>query len=129
MSRSTLVLLSAWGGIAVLVAAGLGFTFMNRSPETRPDRWPDDMRTSFVDSCVKSCRASPGVTPDRYPQCDQMCKCTVDEAEKSISSTDLTMIFLAEKTGLASSEQKEKMKKLMDTTRACATKVAKGRTG
>ena len=125
MSKSTLLLLSAWGGIALLVAAALSFTFANRSPSAPPDRWPEKMRTSFVDSCVKTCRASPGITADRYPQCDQMCKCTVDEAEKFMSSTDLTMIFVAEKTGLASSEQKEKLKKLMDTSRACATKIAK----
>jgi hypothetical protein len=124
MSKSTLVLLSLLGGVAVLVAIVLVAIPWPGGKDAAPGRWPENERTSFIDSCVKSCRNSPGVTPDRYPLCDKACTCSADEGEKIIGSTELVAIYFGEKTGLASDEQKAKLQKLKDLSMACAKKSA-----
>jgi hypothetical protein len=124
MSRSTLVLVSLLGGIAVLVAIVLVAIPRQGGKDAAPGRWTESERTSFIESCVKSCRNSPGVTPDRYPLCDKACTCTADEGEKIIGSAELVAIYLGDKTGLASDDQKAKLQKLKDIGLACAKKSA-----
>ena len=57
--------------------------------------------------------------------CDQVCACAADEGEKFVTVNELAMIIMAEKVGMASSEQKEKMQRLKNASLACAQKLAR----
>ena len=74
MSANTRLLAIIVGAVVLIAAvAGVAF-YLQRGQETgapgplaTPGRWPASERTAFIDSCVKSCRTSPGVTAERYP--------------------------------------------------------------
>ena len=128
MSRTQLAFLSAVAGGAVFVAIALAVLPLQDDPKASapppPSHWPADQRASFIENCVKSCRNTPGATAAAYPLCDQVCGCAADEGEKFVTVSELAMIVLAQKIGMASSEQKEKMQRLKDASLACARKLA-----
>src|SRR5258707_782261 len=99
MSGRTRLLAAIIGGLAVIaLIAGVAITVQrgqDAQSSGEPGRWPAAERTSFIDSCVKSCRAAPGVTPARYPVCDQACRCSADEAEKIVTSQELVEMYKA----------------------------------
>ena len=106
--------------LIVIVAAAI---LINRLPDVEPSepgRWPASERASFIDSCVKSCRASPGVTADRYPLCDRACKCSADEAEKMVTAHELVDMYKAMQSGKATKEQNEKLEKMKAAGIVCA---------
>ena len=120
----TRLLAAILGGVAV-IALIAGAVFMLRNQDTTPSepgRWPPGERTAFIDSCVKSCRASPGVTPARYPICDQACKCSADEAEKMVTAQELVEMYKAMQSGKATKEQNDKLEKMKATGVACTQK-------
>jgi hypothetical protein len=123
-----LVFLSALAGGAVLVAIALAVLPLKddpkASPPPSPSHWPESQRASFIENCVKSCRNAPGAAAAAYPLCDQACGCAADEGEKFVTVNELAMIVLAEKVGMASSEQKEKIQKLKDASLSCMRKLA-----
>jgi hypothetical protein len=88
-------------------------------PKQSSDHWPKEHRNAFIEACNKKCKASPGVTPDRYALCDKGCLCSADEAEKIMTSAELVQYYLAEKAGLVSSEQKKKVQKIGEAGVAC----------
>jgi hypothetical protein len=124
--------LSALAGGAVLVAIALAVLPLPDVPRAAPSppsppppsHWPQSQRMTFIENCVQSCRNAPGVTAATNPVCDQVCACAADEGEKLVTVNELAMIVMAEKVGLASSEQKEKMQRLKDASLACAQKIA-----
>jgi hypothetical protein len=119
--------LAIFGGLAAIaLIAGIVIT-LQRGQETgppgplaTPGRWPAAERTAFIDSCVKSCRASPGVTADHYPLCDQACKCGADEAEKTVAAEELMEIYKAMQSGNATKDQNDKLEKMKAAGIACA---------
>ena len=121
MSGNTRLLAAIFGGIAV-IALIVGAVVMLRDQSTEPGRWPKAERAAFIDSCVKSCRNSPGVTPDRYPICDQACKCSADEAEKMVTASELVELYKAIQGGKATKEQNDKLEKMKAAGLACAQK-------
>jgi len=125
-------LLAIFGGAAVIaLIAAVAITLLRGhetgppGPLVTPGRWPAAERTAFIDSCVKSCRASPGVTADRYPLCDQACKCGADEAEKMVAAEELMDIYKAVQSGKATADQNDKLEKMKAAGIACATQGAK----
>ncbi len=123
--------LSALAGGAILVAIALAVLPLQDAPRAAPSppsppppsHWPQSQRTTFIENCEQSCRNAPGVTAAINPVCDQVCACAADEGEKFVTVNELATIVMAEKVGLASSEQKEKMQKLKDASLACAQKI------
>ncbi len=105
-------------GIAALVAAVTAASYL-LVPSQPPGPWPKEQRDAFLDSCNQKCRSSPGVTPDRYPLCDKACTCGADEAEKIVSSAELARIVVAQKAGLTSKTQDEKLQKIAAAGLAC----------
>ena len=81
-------------------------------------------RRAFIDSCVKSCRSSPGVTADRYPLCDQACNCGADEAEKLVRAEELVELYKAMEAKKTSTEQNDKLEKMKAAGVACAAQGA-----
>ncbi len=115
MSRGTRLLVILLGA-AVAVAAIVGIAiYLQRG-------WPAAERTAFIDACVSSCRASPGVTPDRYPMCDQACTCGADEAEKMMTAREL-MEFKTMESDKATPEQADKLEKVKAAGAACAARA------
>src|SRR5207237_1169874 len=94
-------------------------------PLATPGRWPATERTAFIESCVNSCRASPGVTADRYPLCDQACRCGADEAEKMVTAAELMEIYKAMQAGKATEGQNDKLEKMKAAGIACAAQGGK----
>jgi hypothetical protein len=128
MSGSTRWLAAILGGIAVVVLV-VGAIILHReqvpqAPEPA-GRWPEKERAAFIDSCVKTCRAAPGVTPDRYPLCDQACKCGADEGEKIVSGEELVEIYRALQSGKPTKEQNEKLEKMKAAGIACTAQGPK----
>jgi len=120
-------LLAIFGGLAAIaVIAVVDFTLLRGhetgppGPLVTPGRWPAAERAAFIDSCVKSCRASPGVTADRYPLCDQACKCGADESEKMVHAEELMEIYKASQSGTATRDQNDKLEKMKAAGIACA---------
>jgi len=124
MSSSTRWLAAILGGAAI-VALIVGAIIWHRGQEPRisepADGWPEKERAAFIDSCVKSCRAAPGVTPDRYPLCDQACKCGADEGEKIVNGQELVEIYRAMQSGKPTKEQNDKLEKMKAAGVACAS--------
>jgi len=123
MSGGTRLLAAILGGLAVIALIAGGTVIMLRdqgTPSSEPGRWPAAERTAFVDSCVKSCRAAPGVTPDRYPLCDQACTCSADEAEKMVTAQELVGLYKGMQSGKATKEQNEKLERMKAAGVACA---------
>jgi hypothetical protein len=112
------------GGLAVIVLiAGAIFMLSNQgTAPSEPGRWPPAERTAFIDSCVKSCRNSPGVTPARYPICDQACKCSADEAEKMVTPQELVELYKGMQSGKPTKEQTDKLEKMKAAGVACTQK-------
>ena len=129
MSGRTRLLAAIFGGFAVIaLIAGVAIT-MQRGQEAPPSdpsgRWPTQDRAAFIDSCVKSCRAAPGVTPPHYHICDQACTCGADEAEKIFPGRELVEIYKAMKGDKATKEQSDKMERLKAAGVACAAQEKK----
>jgi hypothetical protein len=124
-----MVFLSALVGGAVLVAIALAVlplrdsTVAPHAPQP-PNHWSESERATFIDACAKSCRNSAGATAAGQALCERVCSCSADEGEKFLTVNELAAIVLAEKVGMASSDQKEKMQKLKDAGLACARKLA-----
>jgi hypothetical protein len=117
----TRLLAAIVGGVAV-IALIAGAVFMLRNQDTmssEPGRWPPAERTAFIDSCVKSCRNSPGVTPARYPICDQACKCSADEAEKMVTPQELVELYKGMQSGKPTKEQTDKLERMKAAGVAC----------
>ena len=93
---------------------------LRQTTPSEPGRWPPAERTAFIDSCVKSCRAAPGVTPARYPVCDEACKCSADEAEKMVNAQELVEIHKGMQSGKPTKEQSDKLEKMKAAGLACA---------
>ena len=123
MSGNTRLLAAILGGLAVIaLIAGAVFMLRNQSTApSEPGRWPAADRTAFIDSCVKSCRNSPGVTPDRYPVCDRACKCSADEAEKMVTAPELVELYKSIQGGKATKEQNDKLERMKAAGVDCAT--------
>ena len=98
-----------------------------QEPQTTdpPGRWPATERAAFIDSCVKSCRAAPGVTSAQHPVCDQACKCSADEAEKIVTGQELMEMYKAMQSGKASKEQNDKLEKMKAAGLTCAAQGGK----
>ena len=125
MSRRTLLLAATVGGAAALVVAiAVVVAIMYRDQSAPLGRWQPEQRTAFIESCVKSCRIQPGVTPAKYPLCDQACTCAADEGEKLLSNQELVELYLAEKSGKSSIGDSAKMQKVKDAGIACAARAA-----
>jgi hypothetical protein len=138
MSKPMIVFLSALVGGAVLVAIALAVLPLQDStvaPQARqapqtpqvpqsPNHWSESERATFIEACAKSCRNSAGATATGQALCERVCACSADEGEKFLTVNELAAIVLAEKVGMASSDQKEKMQKLKDAGLACARKLA-----
>jgi len=126
MSGRTRLLAAIFGGLAVIaLIAGVAITLQrgqDAQPSGQPGQWPAPERAAFVDSCVKSCRAAPGVTPDRYPLCDQACKCGADEAEKIVTGQELLEIYKAMQSGKPTKEQSDKLERMKAAGLACAAR-------
>lgn len=122
MSRQTRLIAAVLGGAAVLalVVAWL----MIGGGHGDKTSWSSSQRKSFMTSCVKECRATPGVTPDRYPICDVACTCAADEGEKIMTADELDTADQAVHAGTASPGQKEKMNRLAEAGRRCVTGAA-----
>jgi hypothetical protein len=122
MERTRLLAIFAVSA-AIALVAGIAIT-LQRGQEAPPSdpsgRWPPQERTAFVDACVQKCRAAPGVTPDRYPLCDQACKCGADEGEKIVSGQELGEIYRAMQSGKATKEQNDKIERMKAAGIACA---------
>ena len=120
MSGNTRLLAAIFGGVAIIaLIAGAVFMLRNQSTPSEPGRGPPAERTAFIDSCVKSCRASPGVTPARYPVCDQACKCSADEAEKMVTPQELVELYRGMQSGKPTKEQTDKLEKMKAAGVAC----------
>ncbi len=124
MSGPRLVAAIVAGLVVIGLLVGIGVTVHHgqetSSPsqaltDTPPGHWPAGERTAFIKSCVDKCRASPGVTPDRYPVCDRACGCAADEGEKTMSVDEMIAIY---KSGKA--DQNEKLKRITQAGIACA---------
>jgi hypothetical protein len=102
-------------GLVAIVAIAAYF-IDSKAPSSR---WSKEQRDAFIETCSKKCKSSPDVTPDRHALCDKGCSCAADEAEKIASSLELAQYYLAEKAGLASNEQKQKMQKIGQAGAAC----------
>jgi hypothetical protein len=117
-------LLAIFGGLALIaLIAGIAITLhreQDAQPSGQPGGWPAQERTAFIDSCVKSCRAAPGVTPAQYPLCDQACKCGADEAEKIVTGQELVEIYKAMQSGKPTKEQNDKLERMKAAGVACA---------
>jgi hypothetical protein len=122
-------LLAIFGGsAAIALIAAVAITLLRgqeAQPSGEPGRWPAQERTEFIDSCVKSCRAAPGVTPDRYALCDQACKCGADEAEKIVTGRELVEIYEAMQSGKPTNEQNDKLERMKAAGIACAAQGAR----
>ena len=122
MSGNTRLLAVIFGGVAVIaLIAGAVVMLLKQGTPSEPGRWPTTDRTAFIDSCIKSCRNSPGVTPDRYPVCDHACKCSADEAEKMVTAPELVELYKSIQGGQATKEQNDKLERLKAAGVACAT--------
>jgi hypothetical protein len=106
------------GGLAIAGVVVMAVWYV-RSPGGSPGGWPAEERRAFLDSCNKQCRSSPGVTPDRYPHCDKACVCGADEAERTVSYGELGRLVVAQKTGVSTHEQDEKMQRIAAASLAC----------
>jgi hypothetical protein len=116
------------GGLAVIaLIAGAAFFILQKqnTQPAEPGRWPAGERTAFIDSCVKSCRNSPGVTPARYPVCDQACKCSADEAEKMVTPQELVELYKGMQSGKPTKEQTDKLERMKAAGVACAAQDKK----
>ena len=117
------------GGLAVIaLIAGVAITLQrgqDAPTSGEPGRWPARERTEFIDSCVKSCRAAPGVTPAQYPLCDQACTCGADEAEKIVTGQELMGIYKAMQSGKPTREQNDKLERMKAAGIACAAQGAR----
>jgi hypothetical protein len=129
MSGRTRLLAAIVGGLAVIaLIAGVAITLQrgqDEQPSGQPGPWPAQERTAFIDSCVKSCRAAPGVTPARYPLCDQACKCGADEAEKIVTGQELVEIYKAMQSGKPTKEQSDKLERMKAAGVACVGQGAR----
>jgi len=123
------LLAAIFGGLAVIaLVAGVAITLQrgqDAPPSDPSGRWPAQERAAFIDACVKSCRAAPGVTPARYPICDQACACGADEAEKIATGQELVEIYKAMQSGKATKEQNDKLEKMKAAGIACAAQGAR----
>jgi hypothetical protein len=129
MSKPMIVFLSALVGGAVLMAIALAVLPLRDSTEAPqapqpPTHWSESERVTFIEACAKSCRNSAGATATGQALCERVCACSADEGEKFLTVNELAAIVLAEKVGMASRNQKEKMQKLKDAGLACARKLA-----
>ena len=119
----TRLLAAILGGVAVIaLIAGAVFMLRDQGTPTEPGRWPPAERTAFIDSCVKSCRNSPGITPARYPVCDDACKCSADEAEKMVTTQELIELYKGIQGGKPTKEQIDKLEKMKAAGVACTQK-------
>ena len=125
-------LLAIFAGAAVIALIAAVAIILLRGHETgppgplvTPGRWPAQERTDFIDSCVKSCRAAPGVTPAQYPVCDRACKCGADEAEKIVAAEDLVDIYKEMQNGKPTREQSDKLERMKAAGLACAAQGAR----
>ena len=129
MSGRTRLLAILGGSAAIALIAGVAITLLQREqdvqPSGEPGRWPPQERAGFIDACVKSCRASPGVTPAQYPVCDQACKCGADEAEKMVTGEELVEIYKAMQSGKPTKEQNDKLERMKAAGLACAAQGGK----
>ena len=126
MSGNTRLLAGFFGGVAVVaLIAGAVVMLLKQSAPSEPGRWPTADRTAFIDSCIKSCRNSPGVTPDRYPVCDHACKCSADEAEKMVTAPELVELYKSIQGGKATKEQSDKLERMKAAGVACAAQDKK----
>ena len=123
MSGGTRLLVAILGGLVAVAVIWVVATMVLRSreePPPEPGKWPASQGTAFIDSCVKSCRAAPGVTPERYPLCDQACTCSADEAEKMVTAQELVDLYKGMQSGKPTKEQNEKLEKMKAAGVACA---------
>jgi hypothetical protein len=117
----TRLLAAILGGVAVVaLIAGAVVMLRDQSTPAEPGRGPSAERPAFIDSCVKSCRNSPGVTPARYPVCDQACKCSADEAEKMVTPQELVELYKSMQSGKPTKEQTDKLERMKAAGVACA---------
>jgi hypothetical protein len=119
MSKRNRWLAAIIGGVVVVaLIAGVAITLQRgaeQEPAT-PGHWRASDRTAFINSCVEKCRASPGVTPAKYPACDRACSCAADEGEKIMSFTEL--VAIERDNGTAA--QNEKVKRMTQAALDCA---------
>jgi hypothetical protein len=124
MSGGTRLLAVVIGAVVVIAAIAGVAIYLQRGQEApsadASGRWPAQERTAFIDACVKSCRAAPGVTPARYPLCDQACKCGADEAEKIVTGQELVEVYKAMQSGKPTKEQSDKLERMKAAGVACA---------
>jgi len=123
MTGRTRLLAIFGGSAAIALIAGVAITLQrgqDAPTSGERGRWPAQERTEFVDSCVKSCRAAPGVTPVQYPLCDQACKCGADEAEKIVTGQELVEIYKAMQSGKPTKVQNDKLERMKAAGLACA---------
>jgi hypothetical protein len=136
MSGPRLVAAILGGLVAIALLVGIGITVHRAGPDSaqpsRPlvdgqpsDRWSEGQRAAFIDACVRSCRASPGVTPDRYPLCDQACKCGADEGEKIVTGQELVEIYKTMQSGKPTKEQNDKFERMKAAGIACAAQSSR----
>jgi hypothetical protein len=128
MSGRTRLLAIFGGSAAIALIAAVAITLLRgqeAQPYGEPGRWPAQERTDFIDSCVKSCRAAPGVMPAQYPVCDQACKCGADEAEKIVTGQELVEIYQAIQSGKPTNEQNDKLERMKAAGVACAAQGAR----
>ncbi len=64
--------------------------FVIGSTSTALAEWPAIGVAGFVDSCMKSCRATPSPPAKAQAACAPACRCTADEAQKSMTMEDVS---------------------------------------
>ena len=113
-------LIAIAGGAAFVVAAAVALWF------TMADRtvWSPETRADFMRHCTDSCRKAPGVTEDKYPLCDRICTCDVDESEKTMSPRALALAEKAVGDGTATTEQTEKINRIIAAGKRCAAEAS-----
>jgi hypothetical protein len=116
-TRSSNTLLGVLGLVGFIAVVATAAYFIE--PKGPSGHWPKEQRDTFIEACSKKCKTTSTVTHDRDALCDKGCACSADEAEKVMSSADLAQYYLAEKAGLVSEEQKEKIRKFTQASVAC----------
>jgi hypothetical protein len=122
MAPRTRLIALLLGGAAILVLAVLWFAIAAEHKEGTS--WSASERADFMRSCVEQCRASAGMTQDRYPLCDSACSCAADEGERTTTVQELAVAVQAITSGKASTEQTAMMDRLKAAGLRCATGTA-----
>lgn len=116
-SRTRLIVLT--GSVAFVVAAAVAFWLTMAGHRSPAAGWSAGERAAFMESCVRECRAAPGVTADRYPACDQACTCGADEGSRTMTARELDEAADASSHSRATDEQKAKLERMHEAAMRC----------